>query len=278
MANVKQDQKVQVGGAKFNKPKLRLRTRLMETLNRIFTTRQEKLAGEKGLLAAPMGRRRMLALGAAAVMAACAPLPAIANPNETPAEKSKSDITYETFSDPKELEPYFKNAEGKLMNFRLGEQKKVGAYLVSVDKSGSGVDFEVKVDGSTETFGVALVAPLPEVNVLVVDVPASNPMIKGKLLVFADSGTVYFQYFNKREGRHETRGVPLWEGKMRDGAIKTGFGFDEGGLFVINAPERLQKGDVVCQATLRNNGDSGPYWYMYEGPDTALDTKTVAMR
>ncbi|MCP4647413.1 MAG: hypothetical protein GY852_06715 [bacterium] len=215
----------------------------------------------------------------AAVAAACAPLPALANPNEAPAAaKSKSDIKYETFSDPKELEPYFQNAEGKQVTFKLGEQKKIGAYLVSVDKEGTGVDFRVAAaDGSIDEFGISVSAPLPEVSVLVVDVPASNPYIKGKMLVFSDNDSVYFQYFNKREGRHETRGVPLYEGKMRSGPIKTGFGIDNGAIFVINSPERLQKGDVVCQATIRPNGDSGPYWYKYEGPDTAPDTRTVAM-
>jgi len=261
MANVKQDQKVQVGGAKFNKPKLRLRTRLMESLKRIFTTRQEKLAGEKGLLSTPMGRREMIFTTAvAAVAAACAPLPAIANPKEAPAaEKSKSDVKYHIISDPKDLEPYFKNAEGNIVNVGSRNWTKVGDYLVTTDPLNHGVDFNVKAkDGTYEKWGITLASPVNEVNVLVIDVPKSNPYVKGKMLVLADGATVYFQYFNKREGRHELRGVPLEEGQMRSGPIKTGFEISKkGNVDVVNAPVDSGSGDVVTMASLLIDGTSG---------------------
>ncbi len=283
MANVKQDQKVQAGSAELSKPKLRLRTRLMETLDRIFTTRQEKLVGERGLLAAPMGRRRMLALGAAAVLAACAPLPAVARettPVKTAAgtsTKNSNEVEYEPFSDPKELEPYFQNAEGKLVKLKDRKEVKIGDYFVTAEKS-SGVTFSIQSqDGTYSEWGLAFVSSMDNVNVLVIDMGENHPLVKGKMLVFADSANVYFQFFDKMRNAHSLAGVPLWEGKMKRGPIRTGFGIDESGIFVINAPKDLKRGDVVCQATIRNNGDSGPYWYKYEGPDTQ-ETKTVAMR
>jgi hypothetical protein len=262
-----------------------VRSRLSSFASKFFESRAEAKAAAvraESRVSRRAALKSMAALLGLGVMTACAPGLAndktLRSPKEAPPskKKEKSEVTYETFSDPKELEPYFKNAEGKFVNFKLGEQKKIGPYLVSVDKSGSGVDFEVRTDGSDETFGVALVAPLPGVNVLVIDVPESNPYMKGKLLVFADSSTVYFQYFNKKENRHETRGVSLLEGRMREGPIRTGFGIDDDGVFVLNAPRDLKTGDVVCQAGLWNDGSSGPGWFKFVPP--AEGTKTVAMR
>lgn len=247
-----------------------------------FNKRLLERVGERAKAKLSALKKTAIALGIG-VMVSCSPATLNAqdtSPKRSPKEPAsaveKSEVTYETFSDPEELEPYFKNAEGKFVNFKLGEQKKIGPYLVSVDKSGSGVDFEVRADDSKETFGVALVAPLPEVNVLVIDVPESNPYIKGKLIVFADSGTVYFQYFNKKENRHETRGVPLEKARMREGPIRTGFGVDDTGIFVINAPKDLRAGDVVCQATLEKNGDSWGAAFKFVPPAGKPDT--VAMR
>lgn len=278
MANVKQDQKVQAGSAELSKPKLRLRTRLMETLDRIFTTRQEKLVGERGLLAAPMGRRRMLALGAAAVLAACAPLPAVANPTEAPsADKSKAQVEYETFSDPKEIQPLFDNAKGKFVNLKRGETKTIGDYKVRIYHDGdSGVVFEVTPKGESSHMGVVLSSPLPDINILVVDAGNDNPHFKGKMLVFADSDGVYLQYFNKREGRHELSAIPLYEGEMRKGPLNTGYAFDEGAIVVLNAPKDLKPGDVVCQADLAPDGSSGRSYYIY-APEKPPGT-IVAMR
>ncbi|MFP3950224.1 MAG: hypothetical protein ACLFUZ_04000 [Candidatus Micrarchaeia archaeon] len=252
-----------------------VRSRLSSFASKFFESRAEAKAAAvraESRVSRRAALKSMAALLGLGVMTACAPGLAndktLRSPKEAPPskKKEKSEVTYETFSDPKELEPYFKNAEGKFVNFKLGEQKKVGPYLVSVEKDGTGVNFELKVDGSTQEFGVGLTAPLPEVNVLVIDVPESNPYIKGKMLVFTDNDSVYFQYFNKKENRHETRGVPLWEGKMRAGPIRTGFGVDNGTIFVINSPKDLKTGDVVCQAQIHPNGSSGGFFYMF-APD-----------
>ena|GEM_PF-6277686 len=278
MANVKQDKKVQLGGAEFKKPRIRLRTRLMESLERIFTTRQEKLAGEKGLLAAPMGRRRMLALGAAAVLAACTPLPAVANPTKAPAKKTKKEVEYEVFTDPKELEPYFKNAEGKYVDIKPLESKRVGDYTVTLTTDIGGI-YTVTIEEGPEKgnrHGVSLANKVENINILTIDMGNSNPYIKGTMIVFADNMTVYFQYFNKKQNRHELRGVSLWSGHMRAGPIRTGFEILEDGIDIFNAPVKLRDGDIVARASLLTNGDSGGMFFQYRDPK-AKDTRTVAM-
>ncbi|MBD3390017.1 hypothetical protein GF415_03630 [Candidatus Micrarchaeota archaeon] len=266
-----------------------VRSRLSSFTSKFFESRAEAKAAAvraESKVSRRGALKSMAALLGLGVMTACAPSLANDKTLRSPKEaspskkKEKSEVEYQTISDPEVLDSYFKNAEGRFVNFKLGEQKKIGPYLVSVDKSGSGVDFEVKVDGSKETFGVALVAPLPEVNVLVIDVPESNPYIKGKLIVFADSGTVYFQYFNKKENRHETRGVPLEKGRMREVAIKTGFEIaKDGAVDVVNAPVNLQPGDTITMASLLTDGTSGGTFFKYMGPNVALGkTKEIAMR
>ena len=263
-----------------------VRSRLSSFASKFFEGRAEAKAAAvraESRVSRRAALKSMAALLGLGVVSACAPSLAndktLRSPKEAPPskKKEKSEVTYETFSDPEELEPYFKNAEGKMVKLKPGEEKKIGEYLVSIyDASETGVDFEIKVDGSTEKFGIVLSSPLSELNILVIDVPESNPYIKGKMLVFAHSDSVYFQYYRKigftdSSGQyvppgHETRGVPLWEGKMRAGPIRTGFGIDGSTIFVINSPKDLKTGDVVCQAQIHPNGSSGGFFYMF-APD-----------
>jgi len=198
---------------------------------------------------------------------------------ETPAgsvAKAKAPVQYETFSDPKELQPLFDNAKGKNINLKRGETKTIGDYKVKIYHDGeSGVVFQITPKGESSHMGVVLNDALDNINILVVDAPA-NAGFKGKMLVFADYDTVYFQYFSKKEGRHEFTGVPLHEGRMRKGPINTGFTFDGKTIVVVNAPKDLRPGDVVCQADYTPDVSSGRTYFIY-APDEAPGT-TVAMR
>ena len=206
--------------------------------------------------------KSMAALLGLSVVTACAPPLVHAEPKDPTskpkeiAKKESKGVTYETFSDPAELEPYFKNAEGKMIKLKPNKWVNAGDYDLRVADHHVGVEFSIKsVDGTYEKWSFGFNAPMKEVNVLVIDVEENNPLVKGKMLVFADSANVYFQFFDKMQNAHSLAGVPLGIGGMRRGPIKTGFEITEDSIAIINAPSNLKEGDVVAQAELglRNN-------------------------
>jgi len=227
--------------------------------------------------------KSMAALLGLSVVTACAPSLVQAEPKDSTSKsrdtskKEAKGVTYETFSDPKELEPYFKNAEGKLVTLKPNQEKKIGEYVVSMNLNGSSVDFNVRSkDGTYEEWGITLNSRMNEVNILAIDMGESNPLIKGTMLVLADNSSVFFQFFDKMKNAHSLAGVPLGKGRMRVGPIKTGFEVDKDGILVLSAPEKLMTGDIVVQANLWSNGDSGGQFYVY-APDKPTGTLVASL-
>ncbi len=213
---------------------------------------------------AAMGRiAQVLGIG---LMVAVTPSLLRANPNEPAGKTDKAGIKYETISDAKELDPYFKNAKGKMVALKHNNWVKAGDYDLRVEDQGRGIEFSIKsADGKYEKWSFGFNAPMKEVNVLIIDVGENNPLVKGKMLVFADSANVYFQFFDKMQKAHSLAGVPLAAGQMRRGPIRTGFEIDaDGCIDIVNAPKNLRSGDVVMMASLLTNGDSGATAFKFQ--------------
>jgi len=206
------------------------------------------------------------------VVASCAPAAVLAEPKKPAQEtaETKKGVEYQVFTDPKELEPYFKNAEGRYVNIKPDAPTKIGAYELLLTDGGTGVAISIWADGKKQTHSVGLASPLNEINILVVDMPKDSPMFRGTTLVFADHASVFFQYFDKVRGVHALRGVPLAAGGMRPGKIRTGFEITSDGLEIVNTPEKLVKGDKFTLAYFDNDGVSGGNFFKYEGPDVDL--------
>gem|GEM_PF-3047203 len=233
--------------------------------------------------------KSMAALLGLSVVTACAPALVHAEPKDPTskpketAKKESKGVTYETFSDPKELEPYFKNAEGKFVKIKPLESKRVGDYTVTlIDEEGA--IYAVQIEEGPEKgnrHSVALSSRIGNGNILAIEMGDSNPYIKGTMIVFADSDSVYFQYYRKvgytdSSGEyippgHSLRGVSLRQGGMREGPIRTGYEIDpDGGIHIVNTPESLKPEDVITMANLWNNGDSGGQFLRYKGPEVDL--------
>ena len=228
MARIEQGEKARKEVAKPSNPKLRLRTRLMETV-----------------------------LSAAAIVAACAPLP-VAAQDTTPkkevaaaVEKEKTGVTYETIADLSELQPYLDNAKDKLFTIKKGETKQVGPYKIEVDKEADEYYTHYSItteDGKRD--GITIPSKNENINKLLLDMGDSHPYIKGKMLVFADNQEVRFMYFNKKKNEYRKAVVSLGDGRMRPGPVQTGIDVTAESIAVISFPKNTKAGDVITQAEL----------------------------
>jgi len=181
------------------------------------------------------------------------------------AEVSKNEVKYETFSDPKELEPYFKEAESMIVKINPNGVTQVGAFQVRVIHSDKyGVDFKVK-DSSGKEEKLVFSSSLSEINVLEVDVGRNNPNIQGNVAVFASDTLVCFAYQSSKGPK--VTSLSFMNGNMRQGPIRSGVGFDGDALLVMGSPNPLREGDVVYQAQFGANGLTGAYFkYMKNQP------------
>jgi hypothetical protein len=174
----------------------------------------------------------------------------------------ESIVQYETFSDPAELEPYFKNAEDKLVSIKQGEVKKIGEFDVSINRmSEFGTEFKLRDPNGKETT-IIHATPLSEINILELDLGDHPYFQGGKLVLFADenrvtgAGKVASGYVVGLIGNPK-------EGKMREGPIRTGIEMDGDTLLVICSPKHLMEGDVVYQAQVDREGRTAVSYYKY---------------
>jgi hypothetical protein len=177
------------------------------------------------------------------------------------AEVSKeSSIRYETFSDPAELEPYFKNAEDKLVSIKQGEVKKIGEFEVWIKpwaedpNNKFGTEFRLRdPNGKEYEFNSGA---LQDINILEVNL-GNHPYFKSMTLFVGKNGVTYAA---KTVSGYLVEGVSFVQARMRDGPIRAGLEEKGDSLFVISSPKNIKEGDVVCQAEFGASGFSRTYF------------------
>ncbi|MEM4272281.1 MAG: hypothetical protein QXH30_01715 [Candidatus Bilamarchaeaceae archaeon] len=225
-------------------------------------------------LAHERATRAIVSVSLAAALASCSPstlnaqetTPAKGKPEVAAVEKDKKPVTYETIADLSELQPYLDNAKDKVLVLEVGKENKFGQYAFWAGNTIRNItEFKVKVlDKPDAVYSINIRGPPEDINVLTLDMGDNHPYIEGKMLVFANYDHVHYFYFNKQKNEYESAVVVLEEGKMRHGPVQTGYGVDEGGLFVITAPKKINAGDVIAQAVYAKDGSVGHWYFVYD--------------
>ncbi len=178
-------------------------------------------------------------------------------------------MEYQTFSDPKELQPFFDAAKDKIVSIKPGETKQLGPYSVKIDTQSSnerGTDYEITADNGQD-LGVTLCGTPDQITPLLIDMGENHPYMKGQMLAFANYVEVRLIYFDKKSNKYQKATVSLEEGKIRP--VPTNVGLEmlkDGGFSIFTAPKRLLTGDVVGRADGNPDGSLGYLFFKFVGP------------
>ena len=242
----------------------------------------------------------MAALVGLGVVSACAPVTVHAEPTkpatavDKEAGKGKTEkIMYETFNDPAELEPYFKNTEGKIFHVTKSyyhgfHTTNIEEYHIALEDEGSRADYTVWVgkdmweDGYSYKGRIVFNVHPKEMNIFEIDMGDKHPYVKGKMVVFACYKGVQMLYYRKvgftgLDGKwvppgYEIAAIPFYNKDIRRGPVRTGFEIDEeGGIHVVVTPKKLGERDVFALGNLWSDGDSGAQFFVYR-PDKPSGT------